>query len=133
MEPGHIRVVSKRKGGIVPRSDEFVVNVDRSHPVLGNRHILNNHLDDDERDQVIDAYEVDLRKDMTVKGPMFRALLELSVQVSNGKHLALCCWCAPRKCHAELLAVEIAEMAHIDYTPPALYGDQSKKKQMGLF
>lgn len=133
---GQIRVVSKRKGGFEPTADEWVVDVDRTHPILGNRHILHNHLDDRERDEVIGAYKDDLDRDLAKNGPMFRALLEMSARVSEGEHLALRCWCAPRKCHAELLASVIAELAKIEYEPPPRPGEErqkASKRQMGLF
>lgn len=39
---GSVRVVSKRKGGVEPAMGEMVVDVDRTHPILGNHYVLKN-------------------------------------------------------------------------------------------
>jgi Domain of unknown function (DUF4326) len=111
---GSIRVVSKRKGGTAVRSDEIIIDVDRDNHNLGNRYVLKNHKDDEERDRVISTYQVDLENDCLAKGRMFSELLELSIKVSNGEKIALRCWCAPKKCHGDLLAMKIAELAMLD-------------------
>ena len=57
-----ILVASKRRErNATPVPAGFsVVSVDRTHPVLGNRHYLHNHLDDAERRQVIALNRADL-------------------------------------------------------------------------
>ena len=108
---GSVRVVSKRKGGVTETSGETVIDVDRNHPVLGNRHILTNHEDADERRRVIAAYDKDFKADMAAQGPMFEAVSELAERVAGGEHLALRCWCAPRECHADIIADKVATAA----------------------
>lgn len=114
--PGTIRVVSKRAGGLKANPDETVIPCDRRSPILGNRHILSNHRNPAEREQVIKNYAVDLGKDFAVKGPKFQACVALAARVRCGENIALECWCSvppPKKfvpCHGHLLAVQISEM-----------------------
>lgn len=107
--PGTIRVVSKRKGGLMPNAGETVVDVDRSHAVLGNKYILHNHNDADERNRVIALYERDFLSDLARGGPMHDAIQALASRVRQGENIALRCWCAPRRCHADLLVRMIAD------------------------
>ena len=115
--PGYIRIVSKRKGGIGPVAGELVIDVDRTHPVLGNRHVLKNHNDPVERDRVIAAYEVDFNRDMAERGPMYQACLELAKLLLAGKRIALRCWCAPRRCHAEIIRAQVYRLAGLPLPP----------------
>ena len=108
---GSVRVVSKRKGGVGEASGETVIDVDRNHPALGNRHFLVNHEDADERRRVIAAYDKDFKADMATRGPMFDAVSELAERVAGGERLALRCWCAPRECHADIVAEKVATTA----------------------
>ena len=114
---GTVRVVSKRKGGIEPVAGELVIDVDRVHPILGNRHILHNYRDMDERARVIAAYDEDLAKDVAKRGPMLLEVERLAKRVKEGERLALRCWCAPLPCHAEILAHKIAEIAGTEFLP----------------
>lgn len=118
---GSIRVVSKRKGGVMPIAGETIVDVDRAHPVLGNRHILVDHRDDAERTRVIAANAEDFRQDAARQGPMFQALTALATRVAAGERIALRCWCAPDCCHADGYAATIAEIAGIDWEPPSAH------------
>lgn len=115
---GSVRVVSKRQGGTAALTDETVIDVDRVNPVLGNRHILRNHHDDAERAVVIGAYEADFEADVARKGPMFQAVMALAARAAGGERLALRCWCAPKACHADLLAANIAELALVQSLTP---------------
>ena len=113
---GAVRVVSKRKGGEPEAEGEVVIDVDRNHPVLGNRHILQDHKDDDERARVIAAYGADFEADLASRGPMYREVRRLALRVAQGERIALRCWCAPRECHADLIAAKVAEFAR-EHTP----------------
>ncbi len=104
---GSVRVVSKRKGGLMASGGETVIDVDRTHPVLGNPHVLADHRDAGARDKVISLYEQDLIADEQHHGPMTRAIEALRARVEAGERIALRCWCAPQKCHADLLASRI--------------------------
>lgn len=115
MSVGSIRVVNKRKepSAVLARADEQVIDIDRTHPVLGNRHVLKNHRDPVERDQVIAAHAVDFEEDWAVCGPMFLAVRSIADRVASGQRIALRCWCAPRKCHGDLYRKKIMELAGI--------------------
>lgn len=115
MTAGSVRVVSKRRGGTLPVEGETVVDVDRTHPVLGNRHVLHNHNDAVERARVIDAYAADLAADLMSRGPMSREIDELGRRVAGGERLALRCWCAPRRCHADLVASLVAKAGGVEF------------------
>lgn len=98
-----IRVVSKRKeqGALQAAVDETVIDIDRTHPVLGNQHILRNHLNDQERAQVIAAHKRDFDHDVARHGPMSQAIDAIVARIKRGERIALRCWCAPRQCHGE--------------------------------
>ncbi len=60
---GSMRVVSQRKYTLIRAvPGETVIKVDRSNPVLGNKHILYNHHDHGARRKVIEAFRKDLDK-----------------------------------------------------------------------
>lgn len=113
MSAGSVRVVSKRKGGLAAVAGEVVIDVDRTNPILGNRFVLRDHRDDDERAQVIAAYERELDADIASRGPKSMELDRLAATVRGGARLALRCWCAPRRCHADRLALIVAERAGV--------------------
>ena len=89
---------------------ELIIDGDRTNPALGNQHILHNHLDPVERDQVIAAYGRDLKADIAIDGPMSRAIDEIVDHLRAGHKIALRCWCAnaltPRPCHLDLVRDE---------------------------
>lgn len=115
MTAGSVRVVSKRKGGLVAAASEVVVDVDRTNPILGNRFVLRDHRDDEERSQVIAAYERELDADIASNGAKSRELDRLAEMVRGGSQLALRCWCAPRRCHADRLASIVAARAGVPF------------------
>ena len=106
-------MVSKRKGGISPFAGETVVDVDRTNPILGNRHVLADHRDDRQRETVIEAYRRDFEDDMARAGPMFRAVEGLARRFVAGESIALRCWCAPRPCHAEIIQRMVLKLAGV--------------------
>lgn len=110
-QPGSIRVVSKRKGGVPAAAHETIIDADRNNPVLGNLHILRNHRDVKERAQVIAAHGHDLATDLASRGPIDQLLEQIAERVRDGEHIALACWCSPRPCHADRYAEIIAERA----------------------
>jgi hypothetical protein len=112
--PGTVRVGNKRSGSkCVPLAGETVIDGDRKNPILGNRHILKNHNDPAERSRVIEAYSVDLKKDVGTNGPMSQAINTLANRVRNGEKIILMCWCAPKPCHLDQVASLIRERAGI--------------------
>lgn len=115
-----VRVASKRKerGAVQAQAGETVIDVDRLHPILGNKHILVNHNDDQERGRVIAAYVRDLDADIAMDGPMSKEIKALATRALDGERLALQCWCArlhpPRDCHAYYIRRRIFEFADQD-------------------
>lgn len=99
---------------MVAHSDETVIDVDRTNPILGNRYILANHNDEEERGRVIDAYVRDMDEDIRRNGPMSREIRLLAQRALTGEKLALRCWCAPRKCHASQIRERIFRFAGQD-------------------
>lgn len=107
---GSIRVISMRKGGDTTiQNGEKVIRIDRANPVFGNPHILHNHTDDLERDNVIAAYIADSEKDYAEEGARFKGIQKLSERVLNGEKLCLACWCAPKPCHGDWIVKKVKE------------------------
>jgi hypothetical protein len=99
---GTIRVVSKRSGGVKAAAGEVIIDADRKNPILGNRHVLSDHRDPEERAKVIHAHaSLDLTPDILDGGPIFKALHAIAGRVQAGERIALACWCAPMPCHCD--------------------------------
>ena len=106
-----LTVVNQRQLSTVrPQTGQTVIKVDRTHPVLGNRHPLNNPYDLSLRRKVIQAYAEDLQADKAVNGPITRAIATIAQRLKNGEPIALACWCAPLPCHADLIKKAIEEL-----------------------
>ncbi len=106
---GSIRVIHIR----TPSEDTFgehVIRVDRSHPVLGNPHVLRDKLDHEERARVIAAYCHELEIDFTVNGPMCNAVVDIARKVIYGNDIALACHCAPLPCHGDVIAKKVRRL-----------------------
>ena len=101
MSSFNIRTVSKRHWGTQAEPGETVIAIDRSNPVLGNRHVLYKPKDIHERTSVIAAYEKDLDADFERGGVMYQAVVKIAERVQRGEHVALECWCAPLPCHGD--------------------------------
>ncbi|ABM97060.1 DUF4326 domain-containing protein [Methylibium petroleiphilum] len=128
IQPGDVRVVSKRKGGTAPEPGEVVIDIDRTNPVLGNRHVLRDHRDAAGRQAVIEAFERDLEADLAAGGPMHAEIVRLATRVLAGERLALRCWCAPDRCHGDPIRDAIRSEAGL---APAC--DLSPARQAALF
>jgi hypothetical protein len=115
---GTIRVVSKRKGGTAAAPGETVIEVDRENPTLGNRHVLHDHQNEDQRFRVVEQYERDFKADLDAGGPMSAEVARLAGLVSEGKRIALQCWCAPRRCHVDIVANEVRKLVGIQTVEP---------------
>lgn len=102
-----VDIISMRKGARRPAHFYSVVEVDRSHSVLGNRHYLADLNNLNERLLVIEGFNEDLRKDEVINGPMTQAIDELCERVEGGEYLALACWCSPLPCHAESIRAQM--------------------------
>lgn len=107
---GSIRLASKRANsrGQPPQPGESIVSIDRTNPVLGNRHILHNHRDSTEREIVIRLYEQDLVEDERVNGPMTKAIGRIADRVLAGERVVLMCWCFPEAdCHGRHIVTRV--------------------------
>ena len=93
-----------------PEPGETVVAVDRSHPVLGNRHVLRNPNDPVERAQVIAAYRRDMDNDFARCGPMSKAVRDLADRVLAGERLVAMCHCMPRQCHGQVIIEQVERL-----------------------
>jgi hypothetical protein len=108
---GRVRVVNKGPGSTVTAStDEVVIHADRTNPILGNRHYLANKMDPFARRRVIEAHQKDLEADLMASGPISAALEAIAARVAAGENVALACWCAPARCHAENYIQPILKM-----------------------
>lgn len=103
-----------RKGADPIPDGYLAIRVDRDHEALGNRYILWDHRDDDERAEVIGKYKLDYEKDCAANGPMLEATKVIARKVYRGQSVCLMCWCsgAPtyKPCHAELIKAKIEEI-----------------------
>jgi hypothetical protein len=92
-EQGYIRVVNVRGDeDFCPLPSEKLVMVDRSNPVLGNKHVMKvkSRL---ERERVIEAYRKDIEADIAIDGPMSQALRSLARDIVDNKAKIGCgCW-----------------------------------------
>ncbi len=111
---GCIKLGNKRKGGIAQLESYTSVEVDRNNLILGNKYVLFDFRDNDERAEVIGKYKVDFDKDWAENGPMKQETLKLARRVYKGESLLLLCWCAGaptfKPCHAELIKSRIEEV-----------------------
>lgn len=75
--------------------------VDRSSP-LGNPFFMTN---ESQRDEVCDKYEEWFYKmlEENVNQHFLEHLQEIFEAAMEGKEVALLCWCAPKRCHAETI------------------------------
>lgn len=106
---GSVRVENLRASEIEP--GESPMMVDRSHPILGNRHFLKNRLDHAERAKRLDEYQRDLDQDLERHGPLYRILLDLARRVVAGEDIVFLCWCKPLPCHGDILAEKVYHLA----------------------
>jgi len=101
---GDIKVFSLRHGA-EPSPDDYVrVRVDRTDVLMGNRYRMQL---ESERDTVCDLYERDLARDMESHGPMYNWCRGLALELQSGTNIALMCWCAPKRCHADAIRAAV--------------------------
>lgn len=98
-----IIVVSRRKGGTKAPPGYSIVRVDRTSP-LGNPFVMRNEA---ERDSVCDRYHQHFAHSLVHSVFMD----ELRERVQRGEKLALECWCAPKRCHADTIKLELMRFA----------------------
>lgn len=93
-----IRVVNKRYK-YVAADNEVLVYVGRPS-VLGNPFTL---YSESERDHVVAQYRQWLDAQRRTNGAAWQEIKRLAALSAEGKALALQCYCAPRKCHADVV------------------------------
>lgn len=130
MISGSVRVISKRKGGVVAGLDEVVIDVDRTNPLLGNRFVLHDHRDNDERGRVVAAYEAELEADVAANGPKSQELDRIAGMVRNGVKVAFRCWCAPRRCHGDALARIVGQRSGLAVASVQKQEDRAWQQQL---
>jgi hypothetical protein len=110
---GKIIVGNLRKGASPIPPGFTQIRVDRENPILGNKYILHDWRDDDERYDVLFDYKGDYDDDWDKNGPMKQETLKIARRVYKGESVALMCWCAGKPtykpCHAEFIKDRIEE------------------------
>lgn len=69
------------------------------------------------REQVIAQYHAYLRDLCRTDTPQRRMVLHMASEYVAGKDIALACWCAPRACHCDIIALAIRGYAQRMHTP----------------
>ena len=81
--------------------DEYMVKLDRSNKVLGNKFIMQN---ESERNKVCDDYELWFYEQIARQNPEVRdELRKLFLIAKNNENIAFGCWCYPKRCHTETI------------------------------
>jgi hypothetical protein len=102
-----IRVVSKRKGGTEAEDGETVIYVGRPH-VLGNPTPLGSER---QRPETLRVYSAWLRAQYATPGSAVNvAVTRLAARHRAGERIALQCWCAPKRCHADYIKQLVEEI-----------------------
>lgn len=108
-----IRLINKRKGGDLPESDELIIDVDRSNPILGNPYVLTNPNDSLERTRVIKQFQHDFDVDCANNGPMLLECQRIAGLLTSGKRVVLRCWCSPKPCHGDIIMQKVREVSGV--------------------
>ena len=95
-----VRVVNLRQYKL--KDGEVLIKVDRSTPV-GNPFYMHN---EGMRDEVCDKYKVYFYKRVKEAGA-FRDYVAHIYRTALKQDVALGCWCAPKRCHADTIAAFI--------------------------
>jgi hypothetical protein len=99
-----ILVVSRRAGGTRAPAGYRIERVDRTSP-LGNPFPMTH---ENQRDSVCDQYALWLDQQIASNNPPVMAAFNVLLEAyRRGEALALECWCAPRRCHAESIRAAI--------------------------
>jgi len=93
-----IHICSRRKNGIPPLEGFPVVYVGRGSP-LGNPFKLNY---ESERDDVISKYREYINSS-NLDSRQVKELVRIYKLYKENAGINLECWCAPKKCHAEIV------------------------------
>ena len=95
-----VRVVNVRT--YKPKEGEVAIKVDRSSPV-GNPFVMYN---EGMRNEVCEKFEAYFYKKVKEPGA-FRDYVAYIYRTALKQDVALSCWCAPKRCHADVIAAFI--------------------------
>ncbi len=105
---GRVRVANK--GTEHPRVGEYTYYVGRP-TALGNPFKAYR---ESQRDTVVDRYDEWLRTRMRTDNQVSRRVLEMVGLVKSGHNITLQCWCAPKRCHADVIKKVMEELMEND-------------------
>jgi hypothetical protein len=98
-----IRIVNLRN--YRPVEGEVLIKVDRTSPV-GNPFYMS---DESRRDEVCDKYEAYFNNPARHTS-LFRYYLNDIIGTARNHNVALGCWCAPKRCHAETIKAYVEKV-----------------------
>ena len=93
-----------------PKKGDIVIRFDRVNHILGNKYMLYDAANFQERTKVISQYKKDLDMDIKLKGPMYKEIEKIANMVINGEHVIGMCWCSPLPCHGNLIIDEVLKI-----------------------
>ena len=93
-----IRIVNLKNYKL--NTGEVLIKVDRSNKILGNSFTMSN---ESQRDNVCEQYKVWFFIQIKKKNEEVLAELRRIYVIAKSKDVALGCWCAPKRCHAETI------------------------------
>lgn len=108
----NIVVVSARQTGTPTPPGFTEVKISRPS-VLANPYRMKNPLET-ERRKVIKEFKKFLTKEEQWKeaSPVREEILSLAARLKGGEKIALKCWCAPKKCHGDVIRDAVLSIAH---------------------
>ena len=104
---GTVKVYSLRRNAPKPGYSEMWFVVDRTTS-MGNPFEMKR---ESERDSVCDLHAQLLQEDWEQNGPRRRWIERVAGRAAKGINIALMCWCAPKRCHADDIATRIRQAA----------------------
>jgi hypothetical protein len=96
-------VVNRGRGIYIGRSSRY-----RAGSVLGNPYFLGK---DGNREQVCDKYEAWIYEEYSKRGGVYNELHRLVRKVREEGELTLTCFCAPERCHGDMVSQAILNLA----------------------
>jgi hypothetical protein len=96
---GVIKVYSQRRGAERPPEGATIIKIDRSSP-LGNPYRMSS---EEQRDNVCEAYAHEISRRVKNDPAYRREMVRIYRACERGEHVALMCWCAPRRCHGDAI------------------------------
>lgn len=98
---GNIRIVNLRN--YRPNDKEVVIRIDRK-TILGNPYVMQ---DESDRDEVIRRYELHFNECMRISRDFLQEVQRIEALYREGKDIALACWCAPKRCHGDIILAHL--------------------------